>query len=255
VVKVRVKQFEEVKTLKKIGGVYISKYNEMLENPDVRPAEFKYFKYGLPMPNLDPEFKSLIEISDEIFPKAMTGTENLFNMLAIGEKTTLSYNEFEDMLVQKFNFEEDMYGEVVTNESVLTEMVSHFKEDIIPASKLKNNEWMDMVRSWRVMNLNMPGTLENEDPNRFLDLRPVEDFRYLPIIPINDRQINDFKRRLELWHTKKFNFLIKKDDVYNFLVFLIALGTCWKILAYLMEKDEEMMVDLERTKIARILAS
>jgi hypothetical protein len=26
-------------------------------------------------------------------------------------------------------------------------------------------------------------------------------------------------------------------------------------LAYLMEKDEEMMVDLERTKIARILAS
>ena len=101
----------------------------------------------------------------------------------------------------------------------------------------------------------MPGTLENEDPNRFLNLRPVEEFRYLPIIPISDRQMNDFKRRLEIWHSKRFNFLIKKDDVYNFGVFLIAAYTCWTILAYLAEKDEDMMVDMERTKITRILNS
>lgn len=252
----RVKQFEDVKSLKKIGGVYISKFNEMLENPELRPAEFKYFKYGLTIPNLDPEFKTLTEISDEIFPKAPTTTENLFNALMIGENTTLAYDSYEDMLVQKYNFEEDMYGEIIPNSKVLNEMVLEFKEDIIPASKLKNGEWMSMIASWRVMNLNMPGTLENEDPNRFLpDLRPVEDFRYLPIIPINDRQINDFKRRLEIWHTKKFNFLIKKDDVFNFLVFLVAFYTCWSILAFLAEKDEEMMVDFERLKISRILQS
>ena len=93
--------------------------------------------------------QGLNEISDAIFPKPMTSTENLFNALAIGENTKLAYDEWENMLVDKFNWEEDMYGEVVPNEKVLNEMVQEFKEDIIPASKLKNVEFMDMIRSWR----------------------------------------------------------------------------------------------------------
>lgn len=60
-----------------------------------------------------------------------------------------------------------MYGEIVPNEVVREKMISEFKEDIIPANKLKNQEFMESIREWRQLNLNMPGTLENEDPNRF----------------------------------------------------------------------------------------
>ena len=152
VVKIRVKQFEEVKTMKKIGGVFISKYNEMIENPEIRPSNFKYFKYGLPVPNLDPEFKSLTDISSELFPKPQTSTENLFNFLSIPEYTTLSYDNFEAKLIEKYNFEEDMYGEIIPNEKILSKMVNEFKEDIIPAEKLKNGEHMDFIRSWATIN-------------------------------------------------------------------------------------------------------
>jgi len=88
-----------------------------------------------------------------------------------------------------------MYGEIVPNERVRNMLIDEFKEDIVPAAKLKDNEFMDGIREWRQLNLNMPGTLENEDPNRFLKLRPVEEFRYLPIIPVSERQMADFKRR------------------------------------------------------------
>merc|ERR1712046_489772 len=105
------------------------------------------------------------------------------------------------------------------------------------------------------MNLNMPGALENEDPNRFLQLRPVEEFRYLPIIPISDRQMADFRRRVAIWHTKRFNFLVKRDDVLNGFVALFAFLVCWKLISFVMEKNEEMMVDMDRIKINKILNS
>ena len=55
---VNIKPFQESDTIKKIGGVYISKIEAMKDNQLENPANFKYFKYGLPIPNMDPEFKS-----------------------------------------------------------------------------------------------------------------------------------------------------------------------------------------------------
>ena len=34
----------------------------------------------------------------------------------------------------------------------------------------------------------MPGTMEAEHPHKFLkDLRPIEDFRHTPLVPISDK--------------------------------------------------------------------
>jgi len=96
IVQLRTKDFEEIKSLKKIGGVYISKFEEMKDNTEARPADFKYFKYGLPIPNIDPEFKSLPEISEEMFPKAITSVENLMKVLDISENTQVSYEDYEN---------------------------------------------------------------------------------------------------------------------------------------------------------------
>lgn len=139
----------------------------MKDKVELRPTNFKYFKYGLPIPNMDPGFKTLPEMSEEMFPKPITDTENLMTALQISENTEVSYDDFEDRLLSKYNFEEDMYGEIINNEDVRNAMINEFNEDIVPAAKLKNNEYMDAIRDWRQLNLNMPGTLENEDPNRF----------------------------------------------------------------------------------------
>jgi hypothetical protein len=41
--------------------------------------------------------------------------------------------------------------------------------------------------------MNMPGSMENEHPHKFLkDLRPIEEFRNTPLVPISDRQMKEF---------------------------------------------------------------
>ena len=41
-------------------------------------------------------------------------------------------------------------------------------EQLIPATKLQNEKYMTGVRNCFTLNISMPGTLENENPNRFL---------------------------------------------------------------------------------------
>ena len=46
---------------------------------------------------------------------------------------------------------------------------------------------MDNLRSCYTPNVNIPGVTEYEHPNKFLaELRPVEEFRHTPIIPITE---------------------------------------------------------------------
>lgn len=44
---------------------------------------------------------------------------------------------------------------------------------------------MEHKRKMWSLNLSMPGAIENEHPHRFLKLRPVEEFRHTPVIPIS----------------------------------------------------------------------
>ena len=44
---------------------------------------------------------------------------------------------------------------------------------------------MTQLRKARRLNLDLPGCVELEDPNRFLDVRPIEDFKHTPIVPVS----------------------------------------------------------------------
>jgi hypothetical protein len=60
----------------------------------------------------------------------------------------------------------------------------------IPHRFLDNAENMKTIRSMMRFNPDMPGAIENVHPNKFIaNLRPVEDFRHTPIIPISEKDI------------------------------------------------------------------
>ena len=50
-------------------------------------------KYGLPIPNLDPEFKTLDDLLEEESKLNLTINEKIFNLLRIDEET--AYNVYE----------------------------------------------------------------------------------------------------------------------------------------------------------------
>lgn len=79
-------------------------------------------------------------------------------LLQIEDNTKISYEEYENLLLEKYNFEVDMYGDSIDENEYRDLLVKEFKEDIIPASKLKDHEYMEYIRSWRTTNINMPGT-------------------------------------------------------------------------------------------------
>lgn len=64
---------------------------------------------------------------------------------------------------------------------------------IVPVEKVTDETHMNRIRKWRTLNLDIPGCIELEDPNRFLEkLRPIEDFRHTPIIPIEESAMKRF---------------------------------------------------------------
>lgn len=53
---------------------------------------------------------------------------------------------------------------------------------------LKNEDYMNRMRREMTVNFNMPGAVELEHPHKFmLNLRPIEEFRHTPLIPISDK--------------------------------------------------------------------
>lgn len=46
---------------------------------------------------------------------------------------------------------------------------------------------MEEIRENRSLNISIPGSIETEHAHRFLKLRPVEEFRHTPLIPISDK--------------------------------------------------------------------
>lgn len=50
-------------------------------------------------------------------------------------------------------------------------------------------------------NTNIPGTLEFEHPNKFLDkIKDKEEFRYTPIVPVEDYKIKNYKDRVTIYN-------------------------------------------------------
>jgi len=58
----------------------------------------------------------------------------------------------------------------------------------------------------------VPGSIESIHPNKFLaNLRPVEDFRHTPVIPISEKDIEELKKKIDDANRKGWYLELKKD--------------------------------------------
>lgn len=60
-----------------------------------------------------------------------------------------------------------------------------------------------------MVNISIPGSIEVEDPRNFMELRPIEEFRHTPLIPISEQAMQKHKEMLEEYHRRQFVFEIK----------------------------------------------
>jgi len=99
----------------------------------------------------------------------------------------------------------------------------------------------------------MPGTMENEHPHRFIqNLRPIEEFRNTPLIPISERQMREHKEMLERYHRNAFMFEVKKETFFNYGLLIGFVYIAYSLFKIVLDKEDQRELAYERMKLRRV---
>ena len=102
-------------------------------------------------------------------------------------------------------------------------------------------------------NPDMPGAIELVHPNKFLpNLRPVEDFRHTPIIPISEKDILANKKKIEERNRKGYYVEVKKETIYFYTIALISLSIIFYTFLVINDKQMRIVTDMERSRTLKI---
>lgn len=210
----------------------------------------KGFRYGLPIPNINPGFKSLDAMLKEVEPEVPTPLENLFEVLRLDERST--FDDYQNSLQTTFNFSQ-LLGE---QEALPPAVASSYRELSFPAENLANEKYMAKVRNSREINFNMPGAIELEDVNRFIpDLRPIEDFPHTPLVPIDSKATQLFEEAKRRKKERLMYFSLSKEQVGTAVILAAAFATIVALFTILVKQDEQMIIKYQRKKLARLESS
>ena len=206
------------------------------------------YKYDLPVANKPLIFKRDAALALQEEEIKLTSVQNLMEALECTKDTA-----FESFVVkhnQLFNNEVDMYGDIeeagTSNLRVLEFGVP------IPHEMLDDEEEMRRVRSMMRVNTDIPGAMEIVHPNKFLpNLRPVEDFRHTPIIPVSEKELLKYKQSVEEKNRKGYYVEIKKDTIYYYTIAALVLGIIGYTFLMVNEKTMRIKEDFERTKMLK----
>ena len=86
-----------------------------------------------------------------------------------------------------------------------------------------------------------------------MELRPVEEFRHTPLVPISDTAMRAHKEMLERYHRKQFVFEVSTESILNWSLVFLALGVGSYFIYLIMQKEEERTVAFSRLKYQRIV--
>ena len=93
-------------------------------------------------------------------------------------------------------------------------------------------------------------------PNKFLpNLRPIEDFRHTPIIPISQKDIQDYAKKVEERNRKGYYVEIKKDTIAFYTIAIISMSVVFYTFLVVNDKQMRIKQDIERTRTLKLKAS
>merc|ERR1712032_1496762 len=125
----------------------------------------------------------------------------------------------------------------------------------IPQTFLADETNMKTVRGLFRFNQDIPGSIELVHPNKFLpNLRPVEEFRHTPIIPISEKELLRHKSKIEERNRKGYYVEVRKDTIYFYTIAMLTLGITFYTFIMVNEKQMRIKEDLERTRTLKYKA-
>lgn len=111
---------------------------------------------------------------------------------------------------------------------------------------------MKWIRTMMKFNPDMPGAIELVHPNKFLpNLRPIDDFRNTPVIPISEKDILENKRKIEERNRKGYYVEIKKDTIYFYTIAALSFTIVFYTFCMVNEKQMKMRTEVERSMMLK----
>ena len=119
----------------------------------------------------------------------------------------------------------------------------------IPTAFLESEVNMKTIRGVFRFNQDIPGAIETVHPNKFLpNLRPVEDFRHTPVIPISEKDMEENRRKIEEKNRKGYYVEIRKDTLYFYSIAFVSLGIIFYTFLLFNDKNMRIKRDIERSR-------
>lgn len=123
----------------------------------------------------------------------------------------------------------------------------------IPHEHLKDEVVMYDMRNFYMFNPDMPGAIENVHPNKFIaDLRPVEEFWHTPVIPISEKDLSEYKRKVEEANRRGYTFELKKDSIYYWSIVTMMFVIIIYVFLIFSESTSDLKYQMDKGKYYRI---
>lgn len=151
---------------------------------------------------------------------------------------------------QEYNHEVDMYGDIVKAGEVDLRVLDFGIP--IPVKFLADQSNMKTIRSMMRFNPDIPGAIELVHPNKFLpNLRPVEDFRHTPLIPISEKELLDHKRKIEERNRQGYYVEIRKDTIYFYTITMLGFAIVLYVFVMVNETQIRYRTEMERSLVLK----
>ena len=85
-------------------------------------------------------------------------------------------------------------------------------------------------------------------------MRPVEEFRHTPIIPISEKELLRHKSKIEERNRKGYYVEVRKDTIYFYTIAMLTLGITFYTFIMVNEKQMRIKEDLERSRTLKYKA-
>jgi hypothetical protein len=143
-----------------------------------------------------------------------------------------------------------MYGDVVKAGELYPKVFYHGVP--IPLELIQDNKKMIQIRKQARYNRDLPGNIEDVHPNKFIaDLKAVEEFRHTPVVPISDKDLKEFRNKIEEKNRMRVYFEIKKHTLYHYIFGVFFCIILYATFKYVNGESEKLTYEVERIKFRR----
>ena len=85
-----------------------------------------------------------------------------------------------------------------------------------------------------------------------IDLRPIEEFRHTPVVPISEKDLKEYKKKIEEKSRMGVYFEIKKQTLYYYGIAILFVCILYQTFRHLYKESEKVQTEVEKIRLRRL---